>query len=349
MYKSGKILWLGLLAILLVALVACNGDTGPTSVPASQEEEAPADTQDEEPAVEPPAESEAEEFAAEPTEIPPTELSPSPTPAPPTETPVPPTETPTPEPELEPLPAEPQEIQFEAEDGQALNGLYYPAAVNPAPTIVLMHWAPGDQHDWVEIAYWLQNRALGGQTADPPAPWLDPSWFPAMFEDQSFAVFTFTFRGCKGGCSSFARDLWLLDAQAAMETAAALEGVDPGRMLTIGASIGSDGAPDGCYLHNEVYPHQCLGALSLSPGGYLTVPYADAVASLEGEEPPKPVWCFYATGDGASALACQSAEGDHYQTFEYEGRMHGMDLIDPNVEPDVLQLILDFVQMVYGF
>ena len=116
-------------------------------------------------------------------------------------------------------------------------------------------------------------------------------------------------------------------------------------MLTIGASIGSDGAPDGCWSHNEAYPNQCLGALSLSPGGYLTMPYADAVAGLEAEDPPKPVWCFYATDDFASAEACQSAAGELYQIFQDEGMMHGMDLVAPEIEPSVLQLMLDFIQL----
>ena len=96
--------------------------------------------------------------------------APPPTAAP-TET-VPPTVAPTEPPATEEpgpvsLPPEPQNIHFQAADGQALEGIYYPALANPAPLVVLMHWAPGDQYDWVEIAYWLQNRGLGGQSANP--------------------------------------------------------------------------------------------------------------------------------------------------------------------------------------
>ncbi len=63
--------------------------------------------------------------------------APSSTPAPTaTFTPVPlPTLPPTPTftPTIPPLPPEPQRIEFQAEDGTKLVGLYYPAAVNPAP------------------------------------------------------------------------------------------------------------------------------------------------------------------------------------------------------------------------
>ena len=255
---------------------------------------------------------------------------------------MPPTATPEPAPTLEPLPPEPQAIEFQAEDGQVLEGTYYPAGVNPAPLVVLMHWAPGDQKEWTEIAYWLQNRGLGGATPNPAAfPWLDPSWFPEMLDDQPLAVFTFTFRGCEDGCQSFEPEGWLLDAQAAMEVAKELDGVDPMQIVAIGASIGSDGAPDGCLYLSEY----CQGALSLSPGSYLTIDYADAVETLGAEQPPIPVWCFYAEGDSAAAAACESASGDHYQLYKYEGMAHGMQLVDPQYEPNVLQLMLDFIEL----
>lgn len=256
----------------------------------------------------------------------------------------PPTELPA----LEALPPEPQEIVFQAADGQEHRGTYYPSVDNPAPLVVLMHWARGDQTDWVEIAYWLQNRGLGGQTPAGSDPWLDPSWFPPMLEGRSFAVFTFSFRTCESGCQSFEPEGWLLDAQAAMGTAMNLDGVDPNRIAAVGASIGSDGSPDGCFWLNDQHENSCLGALSLSPGSYLTVPYQEAVKALEVEQPPKPVWCLYAEGDVDSAEACRSAAGDHYRVFNYEGRLHGMELIQPDVEPNALQLILEFLRLSFG-
>lgn len=321
-----------LLTFVALALAAC---AQPTAPPATVT--APAV-----PTSPPPA---AEAAAPGPTaeSKPPTATQP----APPTGTPpTVPTDTSAPS-AIPALPAEPQEIVFQASDGQELHGLYYPAALNPAPLVVLMHWAPGDQFDWPEMAYWLQNRGLGGNTPNPNnIPWLDPSWFPPMPEGKSYAVFTFTFRGCEGGCQSFEREKWLLDAQAAMQRAAALEGVDPQRIAAIGASIGADGAPDGCLWFNTQDLGACQGALSLSPGGYLTVPYADAVSILGLEEPPKPAWCLYAVGDGESSAACKNVTGDNYRKVEYENSPHGMMLIDTDLEPGALELILEFLGLV---
>ncbi len=242
--------------------------------------------------------------------------------------------TPTPQPTL---PAEPQRIDFQAEDGQLLVGTYYPAAVNPAPAVVLMHWAPGDQSNWAAIAPWLQNRGLAGSSTDGSVPWLDPSWFPALPEGRSFAVFTFTFRGCEGGCKEFDREGWLRDAQAAMRTVRELPGVDLSRIAAVGASIGADGAVDAC---GEI----CVGALSISPGSYLSIPYAIAVATADAAGIP--VRCLAAEGDGDSAAACRSASGAQYAMEIYPGSEHGMALIQPTITPDVLEMLVAFLEQV---
>jgi hypothetical protein len=199
-----------------------------------------------------------------------------------------------------------------------------------------MHWAPGDENDWGAIAAWLQNRGL--EIAPGGQPWLDPSWFPPMLEGQSFAVFSFTFRGCEGGCGSRDFEGWLLDAKAAAQTAKELDGVNPEQIAHIGASIGADGVADTC-------GEGCLGAFSFSPGSYLTVPYDEAVTALDGAD--KPAWCLAAEGDPGSAPACQSASGDHYRMEMYPGTGHGMELIKPEMEPDTLELVLEFLQLVF--
>ena len=269
----------------------------------------------------------------------------APTPAPPTATPAPPPDTPVPPPAA--LPPEPAPVEFEAADGQALQGLYYPAASDSAPLLVLVHWVGGDQHDWVEIAHWLQNRGLGGK-GEKSAPWLDPSWFPPVPADQSLAVFTFSLRGCdESGCDNWTPDLWLLDAQAAMQAASELEGIDPQRIAAIGASIGADGAIDGCQWLNERQGQaQCAGALSLSPGNYFDVPYAGAVAALDAEK--HPAWCLASEGDAESAPTCRSATGDAYRMIIYEGNAHGMMLLKPGLDPDTLETVLDFLALVFG-
>lgn len=289
-----------------------------------------------------------------PTAIPPTQTEP---PAPPTATaaslptatPVPPTATATLPPVIPALPAEPQAIEFAAADGQALKGTYFPAVVNTAPVVVLMHWAGGDEQDWTEIAFWLQNRGLGGASPNPQnAPWLDSSWFPTVPEGVSYAVFTFTFRGFDKPGAKFDRAGWLLDAQAAMQTASGLEGVDPQKVAAIGASIGADGAADGCAWLNQQGAGSCPGALSLSPGDYLTLKYADVVKTLGENQPPVPAWCLFSSQDGESMLACDNVIGKNYTKVEYPGNAHGMFLLVPDKDPNAMQLILDFLKDIFA-
>jgi len=325
--SSGNITHIAVCAILVVLfLAACATPTpspeaervnaSPTSPPAPTGEAEPTRT------ILPPTEEPPEEPTTVPTEAP---------------TEVPPTEPPS-EPTAAPLPADRQTVSFEASDGQALEGYYYPADVNPAPLVVLMHWAPGDASHWEEIAYWLQNRGLGGASGGS-GPWFDPSWFPAQPDGRSYAVFTFTYRQCggSGGCQSFEPEGWLDDARAAMATARELDGVNPDMVIAIGASIGSDGAVDAC-------GDGCLGALALSPGSYLGVPFAEAVSTLDGGDAPRPVWCLAAEGDGESAPTCEGASGSLYRSIVYPGNDHGMMLIKPGLEPGVLDLVLDFLE-----
>ena len=240
------------------------------------------------------------------------------------------------------------EMEFTTSDGRTLKGTYFPASFSPAPMVVMMHWAPGDQSDMRELAFWLQNRGLSEFQADnpPSRPWLDPSWFPQLGEERSYGVFTFTFDGCEGGCNSFDREKWQLDAQAAVQTAYTLEGVDPTRIVTVGASIGADGAADGCIYLNSEYPGSCQGAFSLSPGDYLTLSYADVIEQLHSLEPAAITYCLYATGDPESAAVCQPLpESEAGKIIAYETNFHGMLLVQPNLEHDTLGLMIEFLDV----
>ena len=119
--------------------------------------------------------------------------------------------------------------------------------------------------------------------------------------------------------------------------------------MAIGASIGADGAPDGCLVHNQE-SNTCLGAFSLSPGSYLGMTYADVVRDLDGSDVPPavPVWCLTAEGDPESFGTCESASGDLYQKFLYPGSAHGMMLVTPEMDPNPLVLIQDFLEETFG-
>ncbi len=252
--------------------------------------------------------------------------------------------TPTATPTLEPLPPDPQRIEFEAEDGTKLVGLYYPAAVNPAPVVVMMHWAGGDKNDWMMLgmAQWLTNRGLPTDMV-VFSPEVLAKLYPPMPEGLSFGAFVFDFRGfgeSGGPKNQFLPSGWLMDSKAAVARAKTLPGVDPNRVAAIGGSIGADGAVDGCVDGG------CVGAISLSPGSYFNLPYAQAVTALDQQGVP--VYCFAAEGDRESAPTCKSAKGDHYTMTLYPGSQHAYGLLVPGLDPDIGQTILDFFLLVFG-
>ena len=259
----------------------------------------------------------------------------------------------TPSPEAKrPSKAAPQPVDFTTEDGVQLQGLYYPAAVSPAPLVVLMHQYTYDQHQWDAVAPWLQNRP-GELTSwqDVPAgfqpqgksPWLDASWFPPVPADLKVAVFTFTFRECEGGCKVELRSEWLRDALAAVEKAASLPGVDATKIILVGTSIGADGAADTCLLFNKDRGG-CLGALSVSPGGYLTLPFENTARELT--RMGVPVQCFASKSDRPAAAACGSMSGDNYRATILPGAAHGTQMIDPALETTPLHALLQLLGQV---
>lgn len=252
--------------------------------------------------------------------------------------PAPPTATP--KPTL--LPPEPRDVTFNLEDGTQLSGTYYPGRLHPSPVVILLHWYPGDQEDWTEIAHWLQNRGLSGPGGN--VPWRDPAWFPDIAPEQSYAVVTFTFSGCRGGCQEPDRASWAAQAAEVVAQAGKLPGVDPHRIAAIGASIGGDGAMIGCEALLGDPDLTCRGVLSLSPGNYLGNHYLESAARLSEADPPRPVWCFYDRNDHTADL-CQDLQGDHVLTQVYgDGYLHGMHLINPDLDPNPLGEALQFLE-----
>ena len=165
-------------------------------------------------------------------------LNPTQSSAAPSDTPLP-ANTSTPSPTFTPsatpvvvLDPQPIAVTFMAEDGKELNGLYYPASENPAPIIILIHWAQGDMTEWDPIALWLQNRNQLTRTPDYNDSWKSSDWFPENNLEGPLGVFVFTLRNCEGGCRSYQPEEWLLDIEAAMLlTVTQLQGVDNNRIF----------------------------------------------------------------------------------------------------------------------
>lgn len=240
-------------------------------------------------------------------------------------------------PEVQALPPDPIRVEFTTEDDVPLVGYFYPAAQVPAPVIVLMHWAEGDQTDWTRagVVSWLQNRGVSPVSTDKKLMFDTPYPFKPLPTGDSYAVFTFDFRGF--GESGFSGE-WkkhILDAKAAYKTAASQPGVNPNKVFGIGASIGADAVVDGC--------EQCAGAISLSPGDYLDTPYRDA--SEEVTSRGIPVMCVAAENDLTAFYKCKDLEFPGFSKHIYSTGGHAMKLFreSEEIEPGIDLLIAEFL------
>jgi hypothetical protein len=248
-----------------------------------------------------------------PTPTPTATPTPTPTPTPTvTPTSVPPTATPTATPTPTPTeapPAGPQGSVFKAEDGQELAGTYYPPPVcQPPLMIVYFPWVRGDRNDWNEIA-------------------------PLLPGDLPYGAFAITTRGCEGGCSeTWDRPGWLRDYSAALDAAKGLPCAGQSPLVTIGSSIGADGAIYACAKEEN-----CVGALAFSANGYLDIPYADEVASMV--EQGKQVWSVSAQGDSGAARLDRPDWAKYYHEIVLPGEGHGNQLFNPSA-----QIIRDFIE-----
>ena len=73
--------------------------------------------------------------------------------------------------------------------------------------------------------------------------------------------------------------------------------------------------------------------------------YAATVAELA----PVPNWCLAAQGDGSALSACDAASGETYRSVIYrEITLHRCELITPELDPQPMILIQDFLELVFG-
>jgi len=116
-------------------------------------------------------------------------------------------------------------------------------------------------------------------------------------------------------------------------------------MAALGASIGADGAADGCLLYNQEMGGGCVGTLSFSPGNYLGMPYSTVIAELA----PIATLCISGELDDPSAQACANADRQYYAHRNYPGSAaHGMELLSPALDPSPMTLIQLFVGLAFG-
>jgi hypothetical protein len=249
-----------------------------------------------------------------------------------------------------PLPIDPLNIKFLTADGVELDGEFWAGTYPETPVVVLMHQYPMDHNiEWIALAPWLQNRGLAAYVRSGGEPWADPSWFSPMIEGLDLNVFTFTFRNCLGGCSEDSvqsREEWIVDAVAAIESAASFVAVDKEKVIVLGTSIGADAAVDACARLLDSDKATCIGVVSLSPGSFLGEAFNEKV--LELTNAGIPVKCIAAEGDTLSADTCLSVEADKYEPIITNGSAHGIRLFDPALNIDLPVLLQNWlVEWVY--
>ncbi len=209
---------------------------------------------------------------------------------------------------------QPQRIAFEMDDSTRLVGTFYPPIRDSAAGILLMHQMGANRTAW--------------------QPLIDAVWGPGT---PDYAVFAFDFPGHGESGGTISDAAALAAARSAFTLIQAMDGVDPARIVNIGASIGADAAADSC-------SDGCIGVVSVSPGGYLGIPYDDALNALKTRGVP--VLCLASAQDQPPAKTCQGGESvglTGYQMHIYDGGLHGNGLViktDRTPGPQPIPLIL---------
>jgi hypothetical protein len=157
------------------------------------------------------------------------------------------------------------------------------------------------------------------------------SWsgFPAVLRDAGYSVVSIN--GDVDGDPA-------ITIKAIFDIMAVQPGIDPARMLTIGAGIGADTALIGCASDSR-----CLGAVLLSPQNA-----ADLEAAMLDYN-PRPVLLTASQEDSASLRAAervrQTATGSALLQ-PFEGAGHGVQILFNR--PDMVDLIREFLNTVTG-
>lgn len=215
-------------------------------------------------------------------------------------------------------PLAPRRLEFESEDDVPLVGTFYPPSVDDAAGVVLLHQYGATKEAWDPVIEPLRE-------ARP---------------DLAYLAIDFPGHGESGGERS--NESILAAARSALAAIGEQPQVDPARIVLIGASIGADAAVDACL-------EGCVGAVSISPGDWLGIPYVDALRGLNQEVSPA-VLCMASEGDDPSPETCHAGEDvglSDYIVAIYDGDRHGNSLaratwVTP--EPVPIDLMIEWLE-----
>jgi hypothetical protein len=128
-----------------------------------------------------------------------------------------------------------------------------------------------------------------------------------------------------------------------------LNGVNSKQIIAVGASIGADAAAAGCAAVLKNDPDACLGTLSISPGNYLSAEYAVDIALLAEVDPPRPARCLYGEDDPDADVCRSITRANFFAQGWSGGYLHGMHLLTPHLDPNPLEVILDFFDLALNY
>ena len=79
--------------------------------------------------------------------------------------------------------------------------------------------------------------------------------------------------------------------------------------------------------------------------------YQQVIEDLNSVSPAVPAWCIYSEDDAESFKVCDGINASNFKGIVYEsgtvsGFPHGMNLIQPSINPNPLLLMLDFLDSV---
>lgn len=201
-------------------------------------------------------------------------------------------------------------MQVGAPDGLLLHGDYYSAAQRPAPGVLLLHQGGSDRAAWADLAAQLQ--AVG------------------------YAALALDLRGY--GATGGSPD-WTLargDATAALAYLGDLPGVDPNRLIVVGAGIGANLGLNAC-----ADAPGCGAAVLISPGlDYLGVTTADAMARMN----QRPVLIISGEGDDnnpADSITLDSLARGPHRLVIVPAAAHGTALLQ--ADPTLLNLVAEWL------
>ena len=221
-----------------------------------------------------------------------------------------------------------QRVTFNLADGSEIVGSFYPPRVSPAPGILLVHQIGMDRLAWLPMVEVLQgnaSRSTGvGQETDP-----------------NYAVFSFDLPDHGESAGDGSDEAIIAATKQALDLFRTMPGVDPDRIVIMGASVGADAAALLCR-------EGCIGAISVSPGGYLEIQYTTELMGMD----TRPALCIASKGDVLPYTTCEkgnAAARGKYQIQIYDGDYHGNWIILQNAiikpDPQPVPLIMEWLAL----